>query len=78
MPRESWIPRVYGSSGWGSISGCGAPAEYRPFLKGGHPLKRAVVLAGGGSRGAYQIGVWQALRELGIEYHIVTGTSVGP
>ena len=40
-------------------------------------MKRAVVLAGGGSRGAYQIGVWQALRELGIEYHIVTGTSVG-
>ncbi len=77
MPRESWIPGVCGSSGWGSISGCGAPAEYRPFLKGGHPLKRAVVLAGGGSRGAYQIGVWQALRELGIEYHIVTGTSVG-
>ena len=27
--------------------------------------KTAVVLAGGGSRGAYQIGVWKALRELG-------------
>lgn len=39
--------------------------------------KTAVVLAGGGSRGAYQIGVWQALRELDIPYHIVTGTSVG-
>ena len=39
--------------------------------------KRAVVLAGGGSRGAYQIGVWRALRELGIDYQIVTGTSVG-
>ena len=37
----------------------------------------ALVLAGGGSRGAYQIGVWQALREMGIEYQIVTGTSVG-
>lgn len=39
--------------------------------------KRAVVLAGGGSRGAYQLGVWQALRELGIDFQIVTGTSVG-
>lgn len=39
--------------------------------------KTALVLAGGGSRGAYEIGVWQALRELGEEIHIVTGTSVG-
>ena len=39
--------------------------------------KLAIVLAGGGSRGAYQIGVWKALREMGIEYHIVTGASVG-
>lgn len=40
-------------------------------------MKKAVVLAGGGSRGAYQIGVWQALRELEWDYQIVTGTSVG-
>ncbi|MCI8623276.1 MAG: patatin-like phospholipase family protein [Provencibacterium sp.] len=39
--------------------------------------KRALALAGGGSRGAYQIGVWQALREYGVDYQIVTGTSVG-
>lgn len=39
--------------------------------------KRAVVLGGGGSRGAYQIGVWQAMLELGLDYHVVTGTSVG-
>ncbi len=39
--------------------------------------KRAVVLAGGGSRGGYQMGVWKALLELGIDYQIVTGTSVG-
>ena len=39
--------------------------------------KNALVLSGGGSRGAYEIGVWQALRELGIPIHIVTGTSVG-
>lgn len=39
--------------------------------------KRAVVLAGGGSRGSYQMGVWRALRELGWEFQIVTGTSIG-
>lgn len=39
--------------------------------------KIALVLGGGGSRGAYEIGVWQALRELGIKPDIVCGTSVG-
>lgn len=39
--------------------------------------KNALVLSGGGSRGGYEIGVWQALRELGVPIHIVTGTSVG-
>lgn len=37
----------------------------------------AVVLSGGGSKGAYQIGVWKALRKLHIKYDIVTGTSIG-
>jgi NTE family protein len=41
------------------------------------PARRAVVLGGGGSKGAYQIGVWQALRELNLDYQVVTGTSVG-
>ncbi len=36
-----------------------------------------VVLEGGGARGAYQVGVWKALREVGIEYTGVAGTSVG-
>ncbi|MEF9852793.1 MAG: patatin-like phospholipase family protein [Hydrogenoanaerobacterium sp.] len=40
-------------------------------------MKRALVLAGGGSRGSYQIGVWRALRELEWNFDIVTGTSVG-
>ncbi len=39
--------------------------------------KKAVVLAGGGARGSYQIGVWQALQERNYQYRIVTGTSVG-
>ncbi len=38
-----------------------------------------LVLCGGGGRGAYQIGVWQALNELGIDRYIngVSGTSAG-
>lgn len=39
--------------------------------------KTALVLGGGGSRGAYEVGVWQALRELGIGIDIACGTSVG-
>lgn len=40
-------------------------------------MKIGVVLSGGGSKGAYQIGVWKALRKLRIKYDIVTGTSIG-
>ncbi len=36
-----------------------------------------LVLEGGGARGAYQIGVWKAIRELGINISAVVGTSVG-
>ena len=39
--------------------------------------KTAFVLSGGGSRGAYEIGVWKALKELGTEIDMVFGTSVG-
>ena len=39
--------------------------------------KRAVVFSGGGAKGGYQIGAWQALRELNYSPDIVTGTSVG-
>jgi len=39
--------------------------------------KTALVLSGGGSRGAYEAGAWQALVELGKKFDIVTGTSVG-
>lgn len=40
-------------------------------------IKTALILGGGGSRGSYQVGVWRALRELGIEIDMVAGTSVG-
>ena len=39
----------------------------------------ALVLAGGGGKGAYQVGVWNALAEYGIAQRIsaISGTSVG-
>jgi len=40
-------------------------------------MKTALVLSGGGAKGAYEIGVWKALRELGEEFAIVTGASIG-
>ncbi len=40
-------------------------------------MKRAIVLGGGGSKGAYQLGVWKALQKLQINYDIITGTSIG-
>ena len=39
--------------------------------------KTALVLSGGGSRGAYQCGAWRALIELGIPIDMVVGVSVG-
>ena len=46
-------------------------------MKNKQSRKTALVLGGGGSRGAYEAGVWQVLTELGIKIDIVTGTSVG-
>lgn len=40
-------------------------------------MKTAIVLSGGGAKGAYQIGFWKAIRELKINYDIVCGTSIG-
>lgn len=42
-------------------------------------LKIGLVFSGGGSRGAWQVGAWKAMRELGIDKYvtIVAGTSIG-
>lgn len=39
--------------------------------------KTALVLSGGGSRGAYEIGVWKGLKKLRISIDMAAGTSVG-
>lgn len=49
----------------------------RQFFEPNPQVKRALVLGGGGARGAFEIGVWKALNELGYEPNIITGTSVG-
>lgn len=36
-----------------------------------------LVLAGGGTRGAYQVGVWKALKEINIDIKAIVGTSIG-
>lgn len=40
-------------------------------------LKYGLVLAGGGAKGAYQLGAWKAMRELGISFTAVAGVSIG-
>ncbi len=39
--------------------------------------KYGLVLAGGGAKGAYQLGAWKAMRELGISFSAVAGVSIG-
>lgn len=36
-----------------------------------------LVLAGGGAKGAYQMGAWKAMIEMGVEFEAVAGTSIG-
>ncbi|MBT8372041.1 MAG: patatin-like phospholipase family protein [Deltaproteobacteria bacterium] len=40
-------------------------------------MKRALILSGGGARGAFQIGVWKYLKEQNWTPDLVCGTSVG-
>jgi NTE family protein len=40
-------------------------------------IKRALVLSGGGARGAFHIGVWRYLQEIGWDPDLICGTSVG-
>ena len=46
-------------------------------LKLDNSIVYAIALEGGGAKGGYEIGVWQALDEAGIKYNAVSGTSVG-
>src|SRR5438093_1149546 len=49
-----------------------------PVLRsGGLPMKNALVVSGGGSKGAFAIGAIERLREAGVTWDIVVGTSTG-
>ena len=37
----------------------------------------ALVLPGGGTKGAYQVGIWKALNDLGIKINAIAGASIG-
>jgi NTE family protein len=50
---------------------------FSPSTEGAHRPKRALVLPGGGGRGAYQVGVYKALHEKGIKFDLAFGTSIG-
>jgi len=50
---------------------------YPPPSEQPHRVKRALVLPGGGGRGAYQVGVYKALHEKGIKFDYAFGTSIG-
>ncbi|MBR6088387.1 MAG: patatin-like phospholipase family protein, partial [Anaerolineaceae bacterium] len=50
------------------------------WKKGGHDERNSkwgLVLSGGGTKGAYEVGVWKALRELHIPIRGIAGTSIG-
>ncbi|MEG1409074.1 MAG: patatin-like phospholipase family protein [Terrisporobacter sp.] len=40
-------------------------------------MKKGLVLEGGGTKGAYQIGAFKAFKDLGIKFTGITGTSIG-
>lgn len=40
-------------------------------------MKVGLALGSGGSKGAYQVGFFQALKELKMPYHVITGASIG-
>ncbi len=40
-------------------------------------MKRALILSGGGARGAFQVGVWKYLQEINWTPDLICGTSIG-
>jgi len=73
LPTRSPKARRASSAGSGEAARTRATTRRKAALPG----QVIVVLQGGGALGAYQIGVYQALHEAGIEPDWVIGTSIG-
>ena len=79
--RNVPFPRIEGRAGGGSGAdrlGRGSESQVAPLR--GSRFKQAqfgIVLAGGGAKGAYQVGAVSYLAELGIQPQIIAGTSIG-
>lgn len=54
-----------------------ATSQSRTFDRASLPGQVVLVLQGGGALGSYQVGVYQALQEAGIEPDWIVGTSIG-
>ena len=53
------------------------PTSIRPKKKNRGQVRRALVLAGGGGKGAYQVGCLKAFQEEGIDFSLVLGSYIG-
>src|SRR5512142_914999 len=58
-------------------SGAGSGVASESGVRAGIPGQIVLVLQGGGALGAYQVGVYEALSEAGVEPDWVVGTSIG-
>src|SRR5580692_12082890 len=73
MSQEHRKEALYSTLMDGSLPSTTTSLGWRPDGCG----RIALVLQGGGALGAYQVGVYQALHEAGIEPDWVIGTSIG-
>ncbi len=75
--KMSNSPLVHGFALWVCSFLIATPSFAKHIEEDGSRPKIAVVLAGGGAKGAAHIGVLKALEEMNIPVDIITGTSMG-
>ncbi|GLR03281.1 serine protease [Vibrio hyugaensis] len=75
--KMSNSPLVHGFALWVCSFLIATPSFAKHLEEDGSRPKIAVVLAGGGAKGAAHIGVLKALEEMNIPVDIITGTSMG-
>src|SRR6185369_10533886 len=73
LPRKA----AHAARGAPGKTGAAGQRSRSRVAKSSSPEQVVLVLQGGGALGAYQVGVYQALHEAGIEPDWVIGTSIG-